>query len=74
MSQPEGQTAWGVTLTLAAIQEAAREQRAGELAGIALRLHAALGEAHAEIRRLRASLRASLRALAPGIRPGHMAG
>jgi hypothetical protein len=52
-------------LAWVAIQEAAEEQRHVELAEIAVSLYGQLGEARAEISRLRASLHASLRALAP---------
>jgi hypothetical protein len=53
------------SLTWVAITEAAREHREEELAEIAISLYGQLGEARAEVSRLRASLRSSLRALAP---------
>ncbi len=46
-----------------AIQEAAQEQRSAELAEITISLYGQLGEAKAEISRLRASLRSYLCAL-----------
>jgi hypothetical protein len=46
-----------------AIQEAAQEHRDAELAEIAISLFGQLGEAKAEVSRLRASLRSSLTAL-----------
>jgi hypothetical protein len=52
-------------LTWVAIVEAAREHREAELADIAISLYGQLGEARAEISRLRALLHSSLRALAP---------
>jgi hypothetical protein len=52
-------------LAWVAILEAAHEQRYTELAEIAISLYGQLGEAQAEICRLRASLHSSLRALAP---------
>lgn len=52
-------------LTWVAIQEAMREHREVELAEIAISLYGQLGEARAEVSRLRASLHSSLRALAP---------
>ena len=48
-----------------AILEAAQQERPAELAEIAINLYGQLGEAQAEICRLRTSLHASLRALAP---------
>lgn len=45
------------------IQEAMQEQRPAELAEIAVSLYGQLGEARAEITRLRASLHASLHGL-----------
>ncbi len=48
-----------------AIQEAAQGQQHTELTEIAVCLYGQLGEARAEICRLRASLHASLRAFAP---------
>lgn len=52
-------------LAWAAIQEAARDHHEAELAEIAVSLYGQLGEAKAEIDRLRAALHSSLRALAP---------
>lgn len=52
-------------LAWVAIQEAAQEQRYADLAEIAVSLYGQLGEARAEICRLRASLHASFRALTP---------
>jgi hypothetical protein len=52
-------------LTWVAIQDAALGSRSVELAEIALGLYGQLGEARAEIARLRATLRRSLAALAP---------
>ncbi len=51
-------------LAWVAIQEAAREQQHAELAEIAFSLYGQLGEARAEITRLRALLHASLHSLA----------
>ncbi len=51
--------------TWVAIMEAMREHRETELAEIAISLYGQLGEARAEVSRLRASLHSSLRALAP---------
>lgn len=48
-------------LVWAAILDAAREHHEAELADIAISLYGELGEARAEIGRLRAALRASLR-------------
>jgi hypothetical protein len=48
-----------------AIQEAIREHRETELAEIAIGLLGQLGEARAEVNRLRASLYSALRTLAP---------
>jgi hypothetical protein len=53
------------SLTWVAITEAVREHREEQLAEIAISLYGQLGEAKAEVSRLRASLRSSLRALAP---------
>lgn len=53
-------------LTWLDIQEAVREQRHAELAEIAVSLYGQLGEAQAEICRLRAALHAFLRGLATG--------
>jgi hypothetical protein len=52
-------------LAWVAILEAAQLERPEELAEIAISLYGQLGEAQAEICRLRTSLHASLRALAP---------
>jgi hypothetical protein len=52
-------------MTWVAIIEAMREHREAELAEIAISLYGQLGEARAELSRLRASLHSSLRALAP---------
>lgn len=52
-------------LAWVAIQEAAQAERHGELADIAISLYGQLGEARAEISRLRATLHSSLRALTP---------
>jgi hypothetical protein len=52
-------------LTWVAILEAEQKQRPAELAHIAISLFGQLGEAQAEICRLRAALHSSLRALAP---------
>lgn len=52
-------------LAWVAILEAAQQERPAELAEIAINLYGQLGEAQAEICRLRTSLHASLRALAP---------
>jgi hypothetical protein len=52
-------------LAWVAIVEAMREHREAELAEIAISLYGQLGEARAEVSRLRASLHSSLRALAP---------
>jgi hypothetical protein len=52
-------------LVSVAIQQAAREHREAELAEIAIGLCGQLGDAQAEIARLRATLQSSLRALAP---------
>lgn len=46
-----------------AIQEAAQEQRSAELADLAISLYGQLGEARAEVTRMRASLRSYLCAL-----------
>ncbi len=51
-------------LAWVAIQEAVREQRHAELAEIAVSLYGQLGEARAEINRLRASLHSCMRGLA----------
>jgi hypothetical protein len=51
-------------LVWVAIQEAAQEHRDTELAEIAISLYGQLGEAKAEISRLRSSLHSSLRSLA----------
>lgn len=51
-------------LAWVAIQEAVREQRHAELAEIAISLYGQLGEARAEISRLRASLYSCMRGLA----------
>jgi len=57
-------------LVWVAIQEAVMDHREADLAEIAIGLYGQLGEARAEIGRLRATLRSSLRALsAPG--PGY---
>lgn len=56
--------------TWVAIHEAVRDHRDMDLAEIAISLYGQLGEARAEISRLRASLWASMRALAPDMRPG----
>ena len=50
-------------LVWVAIQEAALDHREADLAEIAISLYGQLGEARAEIGRLRATLRSSLRAL-----------
>jgi hypothetical protein len=50
-------------LAWALIQEAAREERHAELAEIAFSLYGQLGEARAEISRLRASLHSCMRGL-----------
>jgi hypothetical protein len=52
-------------LTWVAIQEAALGHRSVELADIAIGLYGQLGEARAEIDRLRVTLRTSLAALTP---------
>jgi hypothetical protein len=65
MSESEDQV-----LTWVAIEEAVRDHRDTDLADIAICLYGQLGEARAEISRLRASLWASMRALAPDMRPG----
>jgi hypothetical protein len=52
------------SLAWIALQEAVREHRETELAEIAISLYGQLGEAKAEVSRLRASLQSSLRALA----------
>jgi hypothetical protein len=51
-------------LAWVAIQEAVREQQHAELAEIAVSLYGQLGEARAEISRLRASLHSCMRGLA----------
>ena len=51
-------------LAWVAIQEAMQGHRESELAEIAVSLYGQLGEAKAEVSRLRASLQSSLRALA----------
>jgi hypothetical protein len=53
------------------ILEAAQRERPEELADIAFSLYGQLGEAQAEICRLRTSLHASLRALAPARLDGY---
>jgi hypothetical protein len=57
-------------LTWAVILEAAREQQPSELAEIAFSLYGQLGEARAEICRLRASLHTCMRGRS-GQRPAH---
>jgi hypothetical protein len=52
-------------LAWVAILAAAQEERSAELAEIAINLYGQLGEARAEICRLRTSLHSSLRALGP---------
>ena len=56
-------------LTWAVILEAAREQRQSELADIAFSLYGQLGEAQAEICRLRASLHTCMRGLSGAVSP-----
>jgi hypothetical protein len=53
------------TLAWAAIQEATREHHEAELAEIAISLYGQLGEARAEISKLRAALNSSMRSLTP---------
>jgi hypothetical protein len=61
-------------LTWVAIQEATQEHREVELSEIAISLYGQLGEARAEISRLRTCLRASFRALAPHGAPSDLTG
>jgi hypothetical protein len=54
-----------LTLAWVAIQEAIQGNREAELGEIAVSLYGQLGEAKAELRRLRAALHAALRGCAP---------
>jgi hypothetical protein len=65
VSESVAETLRDPDLAWVAIVKAMRDHREAELAEIAISLYGQLGEARAEVSRLRASLHASLRALAP---------